>query len=256
MKICRIQASNLDLSQPLNLEGQLIAFERRLMRLWAIGILPSRIAKSLGITLAQMSSELDRLDKKLGGLKLDARTSCDYALEAAKGERSRMTKEQLKQVDSDLLWLHSHDGLFTRNEMALFIGVQLESLTHHQRRNKISEVRTNEDDRNTRNKLILDEYLEAANTGNLKGIISRLSARYGVSRKMVDLILGDHKVITRKRSERKVDPEMRQKHESIVKAYNERIGAAKSENELANALATEFGYKSASSIRKIIKENR
>lgn len=253
MKFGRVKASEIDMDEPLTMDGQLQNFERRLVRLWQIGILPSRLSKALNVSLLQVCEELDRLDVKLGGLKLDAKTALEYGVQASKSERTRKTKEELQLVDKDLVWLHSLDGLITRNEMARYFGVQEESLAHHQRRNSVSMQKLSESERDARNQLVIDEYLQAVENGEMKGIVTKLSNRHDISRKMVDLILGDHKVNTRQSTKRNQNAEIQEKHKKIVAAYNERIDSAVSQNALVKELAVEFGYKSHAGILKVIR---
>ncbi|MFS1428356.1 hypothetical protein LMH73_014690 [Vibrio splendidus] len=252
MKICRIKASDISLDAPLSLDGQLQTFERRLTRLWQIGILPSRMAKAMGISLLQVSEELDRIDEKLGGLSLDGKSALEYGLSASNSARTRKTKLELELVDTDLLWLQSISDIIPRKKMAEYFGVQEESLSHHQRRNNVSMQKTSVDDRENRNKLVMDEYLQAVNSGEMRGIVTKLSNRHGVSRKMIDLILGEHKVIQVKKVTPATKPEIVKKHEQLVRAYNDRRPLAVSDNALIKELAIEFGYKSAKGVIKVI----
>lgn len=256
MKIARVTGIDMDFGLTLESqeEGIQFNFERRLKRLWEIGLLPSKLCQIFNITLKHLSDELDRIDVEQGGLKVDSRQQADFAIDAAKN-RKRKDNTELELTIRDLQWFDSLNTPVTQDEMARYFGMQAQSLSHLKRKDKLCMAPvTTKDERSDRDSLIRRDYVTACEEGKKHGVYSRLAKKYELSRKMIDLILGDIKVVDTPKP-RKINAKTTLKRQKVYQAYLDRKDSGASLNVLANELAKEFGYKGPTEIYKIVKSH-
>ncbi len=254
MKTSVISASSIDGNLSLTLESYDKSYERRIKRLWQIGTTPRKLATALEVAVERITSDLDRLCGS-PNFTVDGKTNIERSIEASKRNQLRRKQSKIDEIDTDLAWFGQRKHLFSREEVANYFGVQLESLSHHQRRCGVfwSEPKSKIEQRNT---AIIHDYNLAVENDELRGIISTLASRYSVSRKTIDNVLGDKKIITTPKAKRTRSATIEKKYQSMLHEYESRIGAAKNVNQLLSELALEFGYKSRKGVIKALDSAR
>lgn len=242
--IKRVPSFDLDISKPLCASEQITAFERRLIRLWQLRKRPSEIALCLEISVSMLSDELDRLADKLDLL---------YPLfDSKERQGSYRSSDEKRIILNDLEWLYSCHLFKSEIEKSEFLSVEPHSLTHFVRVSDLDLGTKRQDRSSERNARIIEDY-RSMKKSETKGIISKLAKKYSISRKMVDLILGDVKEVRRKKQP-KTDPIIVERRASVFREWNEKICNSPSKRSLAVELAKKYGYTSESSIYKIVKE--
>lgn len=216
VSIKRVKGSNIDLAHGLTLEkqteGAKIDYERRIIDLWNSGTLPHIIEKIMNISAVTLSAELKHYHS--AGVNL-------HKKQVSNEQRAILLREgrlsfSREHSERDYQFYISRHPDFKITELAAVLGIPLSLLKSIINLLKNSlPVETKKQSIILRDKEICSEYQARCNE---RGIITKLSTKYNLSRRSIDIILvkAGLKNVKIKRPQKLTDKQL-----NIVKDYNE-----------------------------------
>ncbi|MCG3884546.1 hypothetical protein I3271_07575 [Photobacterium leiognathi] len=159
-------------------------FERRLVRMWKYGYLPSKICKVLDISGSLFSNELDRLDD--AGFDLTKAGSNIPFATVDNPDVRKMIFDDARFYKSTL-----NRRYIPEQDVPYLVMCANEEISKIMEEFSVTNDEQQPEQREERNTLIIQDYLDMKGK---RGVISVLSKKYGLSRKMIDNILNSANV--------------------------------------------------------------
>lgn len=251
MQTMRIKSADLNLDFGLTLKEQVngaqVDFERRLTRMWRTGHLPHKVCAWLNLTSDAYCTEISLLNTKGVNLSPDNASDADRVIYAQKNLGT--TKSLNADISRDFRFYFALSNAPTKHEVAALLEVPYHYLQHLSKENKNAMPKKEIIDLPVRDKELSDEYVLRINE---YGIITKLSKKYNMSRKNVDLILARAGVKDVKPEKTTVTNE---KHLEIVEIYKEMKLSAPNLNmhKITSAIASTNSM-SSSQVLNILKK--
>ncbi|WP_338853864.1 hypothetical protein WE348_21645 (plasmid) [Alteromonas macleodii] len=223
-------------------EESRVAYWRRLERLYRCDHLPHLICEYLDITSKQFVDDLKALYDKGIVLSNDTRKERDFESRTPPSKLSKVEYQRL--IDDETFY--SSKGISIIDTCRLMM-ITLSRWKHLEN----AKPRPKPIDTAARNKAIVEIF---SNTENKRGLKSRIASSFGISRKMIDLILEDNGINSTVGARKQRVHVPTSKKQSIIDCYDENIKNGTPESKIvgniARTLECTTGY-----VYKILKEN-